>query len=167
MRNCIECNKPLYNRNKKALYCDYLCKGRWRHKYNKQYKEYQIQYNKTNKRKKQYKEYDKCKSPEFIMLWRSIGRARKKKIEHNIDVNDIVITEFCPLLHIKLEKGDGKSNSNSPSLDRIDSTKGYVKGNVWVISKRANTAKSDLSLTELELLVTNLKNRISNAKSIS
>jgi hypothetical protein len=50
-----------------------------------------------------------------------------------------------------------KKSPNSPSLDKIIPSKGYIKGNVWVISNRANTLKNDASLQELELLVENLK----------
>lgn len=42
----------------------------------------------------------------------------------------------------------------------IDSSKGYIKGNVWVVSKRANTIKNNATLEELELLVANLRNKI-------
>ncbi len=48
----------------------------------------------------------------------------------------------------------------SPSLDRIDSTKGYTKGNIWVISNRANTLKNDATLSELKLLVERLENAL-------
>lgn len=57
-----------------------------------------------------------------------------------------------------------KATSNSYSIDRIDSSKGYVKGNVWVISKRANTLKGDATLEELELLVVNLRKKIKENK---
>jgi hypothetical protein len=46
---------------------------------------------------------------------------------------------------------------NSPSLDRIDNTKGYVPGNVWVISWRANDLKRNATLEELKLLVAALE----------
>jgi hypothetical protein len=42
-------------------------------------------------------------------------------------------------------------------IGKLDPEKGYIKGNVWVISNRANTLKNDASLQELELLVENLK----------
>lgn len=44
--------------------------------------------------------------------------------------------------------GRGGKN-NSPSLDRIRNELGYVRGNVIVISNRANRLKSDASIEEL------------------
>jgi UDP-N-acetylenolpyruvoylglucosamine reductase len=38
---------------------------------------------------------------------------------------------------------------NAPSLDRIDSARGYVPGNVQVVSHKANTMKSNASTEEL------------------
>ena len=36
------------------------------------------------------------------------------------------------------------------SLDRIDSSKGYTKDNVWWISRRENSCKMDLSIQDME-----------------
>lgn len=85
------------------------------------------------------------------------SRANKNNIEFNIDSNDFEMPEYCPLLNIKLSSNYNIAQDNSYSLDRIDSTKGYIKGNVWVISRRANAIKSNATLQELELLVTNLR----------
>ena len=84
------------------------------------------------------------------------SRAKKNNIEFNIDSNDFELPEYCPLLSIKLSSNFNMAQDNSYSLDRIDSTKGYVKENVWVISRRANAIKNNATLQELELLVTNL-----------
>ena len=46
---------------------------------------------------------------------------------------------------------------DSPTIDKLIPSLGYTKGNVWVISRRANMIKSDATLEELELLVGNLK----------
>ena len=97
------------------------------------------------------------KDPRKVMFIHARKRAKEKKLDFNIKLSDITIPEICPLLNIPLYVSDIKLGPNSPSLDRIDSTKGYIKGNVMVISYRANTAKGNLSLIELELLVSNLK----------
>ena len=97
---------------------------------------------------------------EISAMWsRAKYRAKQKGLEFTIEQDDITIPETCPLLGIPLicHRGKGSQQGNSPSLDRIDPTKGYIKGNVWVISNRANTLKNDASLQELELLVENLK----------
>lgn len=72
---------------------------------------------------------------------------------------DIEIPGYCPLLGIKLNKhaGEGEAKFDSPTIDKLIPSPGYTKGNVWVISRRANMIKYDATLEELELLVGNLK----------
>lgn len=81
-------------------------------------------------------------SREYSMWKASRIRASKKKISHDIDLLDIVIPEFCPVFGIQLRKDNKTLEENSPTLDRIDPARGYVKGNVCVISWKANTIKS-------------------------
>lgn len=92
------------------------------------------------------------------MLENARRRARKDGYPCTITECDIIIPEFCPLLGTKLEVG-GKLSS-SPSLDKIVPALGYVPGNVWVVSWRANVLKSDATVHELKLLVTNLEKRV-------
>ena len=71
---------------------------------------------------------------------------------------DIIIPERCPVLDIpiasRLGLGVAKgSKDTSPSIDRIDNNKGYVRGNVIVVSYRVNRIKSDASLEELRRIV--------------
>lgn len=77
--------------------------------------------------------------------------AKARGLEHTIGINDIVIPEFCPVLGLKLQ--DGGTQDDSPSVDRKDSSLGYVAGNVRVISLRANRLKSNATLEELQALV--------------
>src|SRR6266436_5014533 len=78
-------------------------------------------------------------------------RARKKNIPFSITVKDIHIPSRCPVLGISLRSnlGNKKPGRDSPSLDRIDSSKGYVPGNVMVISWRANDVKGNGTIEEL------------------
>jgi hypothetical protein len=95
-------------------------------------------------------------------------RAKDKGLDFTIDKTDIDIPIICPILGIPIVKKvytKGKSTgptANSASLDRIDNSKGYVKGNVRVISHKANTMKHNASPTELirfaEWVLFNFKN---------
>lgn len=84
------------------------------------------------------------------------ARARSKKsgIEFDLTVDDFDIPDNCPLLGIALYVADGRKTVkyNSASLDRIDSSKGYTKDNVWIISFKANTMKSNSTLDEFLLM---------------
>ena len=90
-------------------------------------------------------------------------RARLAGVPFEIAKEDIIIPTHCPLLGMPLVRTTGFRSPGSPSLDRIEPSKGYVKGNIWVISYRANQIKNGATLAELETLVTNLRVRTSNA----
>lgn len=100
------------------------------------------------------------KSLKLYILRNAKQRAKDKNLEFNLDVSDINIPKICPLLGIPMTINREKTENNSYSLDRIDSTKGYIKGNVWIISKRANVIKNNATLEELELLTSNLRNKL-------
>ena len=79
-------------------------------------------------------------------------RAKLKGFEFSLTLDDIPqIPDTCPVLGIPIIPNDGISSptDNSPSIDRIDSKKGYVKGNIRIISNRANRIKSDATVDEL------------------
>lgn len=95
--------------------------------------------------------------PSFKMLTAAKQRAKAKNLEFNIDIGDIIIPKFCPLLNIPIFVTDNKVGANSPTIDRIKNELGYVKGNVIVISHIANRCKQNLNSTELFKLAENLK----------
>lgn len=85
------------------------------------------------------------------MFTRAKDRAKKNNLPFDIEISDIVIPEKCPYLDIPLFVGKGKQTDNSPSLDRKNCKLGYVKGNIEVISNKANAMK--YSATPEELLL--------------
>lgn len=140
-------------------------KGRLtRKKYNEsdEYKKISDSYNKSEKGKLTRKKYRdlwyKTEKGRIYSMWASAQRrALKKGIEFSIEKEDIKIPDICPLLGLKLDFKDFGTRYNSPSLDRKDPNKGYTLENIWVISSRANFLKSDSNLSELTLLVENMK----------
>ncbi len=70
-------------------------------------------------------------------------KATSRKREFSIQWYNISLPSVCPCLGIKLDymKTDNDWR-NRPSIDRIDNSKGYIPGNVWVISSWANAIKS-------------------------
>lgn len=87
-------------------------------------------------------------------------RAKEKNLEFNIQPEDIPWADQCPILQVKLERNKGNVQTNSPTLDRVNSKFGYVKGNVQIISWRANLLKGNLSLDEAERLVQYMKGEL-------
>jgi hypothetical protein len=123
--------------------------------------------NKEANRKKEQERYRAKKQNEpWILAYRNVKtRARSKKLDFDIteDYLKSIWTEKCPVLGIPLysavyEQGNGrahkaKPHDNSPSVDRIDPSKGYVKGNVIVMSYRANMIKNCGTLEEHKQIV--------------
>jgi predicted nucleic acid-binding Zn-ribbon protein len=104
----------------------------------------------------------KSQTPEWKMHQRAKVRAKERGIEFNLDISDINIPDICPILGLDLNVNSGKSGAypNSPSLDRIDNSKGYVKGNVRVISQQANAMKHCASSSQLHLFANWIKQNV-------
>jgi hypothetical protein len=101
----------------------------------------------------------KIKSPEYIIWYRAKENAKKKNYEFNLEILDITIPEYCPLLGLKILWGiENKNSNNYYSIDRIDSSKGYVKGNIQIISLLANTMKNNATTEQLITFAKNILN---------
>jgi hypothetical protein len=93
---------------------------------------------------------------EHVLWRRTRWRAKRRGLDFNLDVADIIIPDTCPLLGTVLIRGMQPDRENSISLDRIDPSKGYVKGNVEVLSAKANAMKYDASIEELVTFAKNV-----------
>ena len=136
---------------------NYEYQKQWRINNQEKCKDYQIKYRESNRSKllENQKVWAK-NNPEKSMFMKTRLRAKKKGIEFNIENTDIQIPETCPILNISIFrefKGGGNKNKgpreNSPSIDRLDNAKGYVKGNIQIISHKANVMKNSASPEEL------------------
>ena len=93
-------------------------------------------------------------TPKYKMWISAKCRAKKKGIEFNLTLDDIIIPERCPITGrlLQINPKNGIQSKDSPSLDKINNDLGYIKGNVAVISYGANKQKSDMTLDEVNRL---------------
>ena len=105
--------------------------------------------------------------PEKALLASAKQRSKRKGMAFDIEVSDIQIPEICPLLGIPLSQTDGKVSFNSPTIDRIDPNKGYTKGNVWVISFKANMIKNCASFEEFQTIAENWKKLTMKTRNVN
>ena len=90
--------------------------------------------------------------PEYSLLKLAGARAKRQGRKFTIKLKDICIPKKCPILGIRLKRGRGKRHDGSPSLDRVNNSKGYIKGNIRVISWKANSLKRNLTLSNVKKL---------------
>lgn len=93
----------------------------------------------------------KGRNPAGVLLYAARRRSANKQLPFNLTKDDIAIPAVCPVLGIPLYRAGGAAaqGPNSPTLDRIVPELGYVRGNVRVVSARANQIKSDATPQEL------------------
>jgi hypothetical protein len=115
-----------------------------------------------------YRIYAKANSVKVItssLVSKAKARAKDKNLPFDIDLDYVrsmvgenaELAFHCPVFGIPLDWSRIRNNGNralpnSPSIDRIDPARGYIKENIWVISHRANTIKNDATHEELKLV---------------
>lgn len=99
--------------------------------------------------------------------------AIRNGIPFEIKFEELQRPEFCPILGIKLNYGcsnqeNGKQTRDpaKASIDKLVPELGYVPGNVFIISWRANKLKSNMSIRELEAILDYMKRGFNNGKSV-
>ena len=112
------------------------------------------------KNKQQVSEYQRKRresNPEHTLYRHAKERAIKKGLPFTLRKEDIVVPKKCFYLGIKLSVGIGKLSDNSPTIDRIIPSRGYVLDNIIVVSYKANRMKSNSSYDEFKTLLKNWK----------
>lgn len=127
-------------------------------------KDYKAKHRKKYAEDSTYKSMMKAKSATFrathnerVLLSQAKIRSSKFGLPFNIDISDIVIPVKCPILGVTLKRGIKGKSSESPSLDRVDNSRGYEKGNVRIISNLANTMKNNATKEQLIAFADNIK----------
>ena len=78
-------------------------------------------------------------------------RAKAKGIVFNLTLEDIQIPDVCPVFGTRLDgssKAPSMTNTTAPSIDRLDSSKGYTKENIRIICARANSLKGNATASQ-------------------
>lgn len=105
----------------------------------------------------------KARDPKNAWACSAVGgakaRAAKAGVAFDLDKEYVrsIAPDTCPVLGLPFVWYGESLRPNSPSLDRLVPEKGYVRGNVAVISMRANAIKSDASVEEIEKVAAWLK----------
>lgn len=87
-------------------------------------------------------------------------RAKERRLPFDLEPSDLVLPERCPILGTPLVIGRDEGRNDSPSVDRLVPELGYVKGNVQVISDRANRLKQDATVAELRAIISYMEQHI-------
>jgi len=79
-----------------------------------------------------------------VILSQAKKRSKEKNLEFNLTMGDLISIKnnTCPILGHEILYKSGIDNKRSASLDRIDPTKGYIKGNVKIVSYEGNCLKN-------------------------
>jgi hypothetical protein len=104
--------------------------------------------------------YGQWRGTSRYLLGKAKSRAKALGLDFSITIHDIPVPVFCPVLGIPLFPGEKHITNNSPTVDRIKLTEGYVPGNVRVISYRANRIKNDATIQEIEQVLCYLKREL-------
>jgi hypothetical protein len=94
-----------------------------------------------------------CQTPWYRLWAGAKNRATKGNYPFSIeqeDVKELVINlDYCPVLGIKINWEANKLEDNSPTLDKIVPELGYIKGNIAIISAKANRIKNNATVDEI------------------
>lgn len=106
-------------------------------------------------------------TPEYLLFTSAKRRAKDKCLEFDLELEDIIIPEKCPVFNVDFVFGKKSAHKYSPTIDRIDNAKGYVKGNIWVISYRANELKRNGTINEIVLLAGGLLDKTMHDRDLN
>jgi hypothetical protein len=98
--------------------------------------------------------------------------AKRRNLDFDLSYEDITLPKYCPLLNIELNYNNQKNHKilnlgidyqdlsfndiSRATVDRMDNTKGYIKGNIIILSRLANAMKNEANFEQLETFSINI-----------
>jgi len=172
MKLCQNCHKDISYKRKSSKFCSLSCSTQY-NRFQILQKNVPLNHKKCGKclKIKKYISFRKNKNSSFgysyyckecdkqrvysrdkrkILINAAKKRAKDTNLDFNLDINDIILSQYFPFLGIELQFNHTNARDNSYSIDRIDPNKGYIKGNIQIISFKANTIKNNASLSDIE-----------------
>ena len=125
-------------------------------------KEYMREYNKRPERREQKKKYMREYNKSILgKLTKARSNSKKNNLEFSLTkeyIESIYPDDgMCPILNIPLDWDSDPLHSTTPSIDRIDNSKGYIEGNVHWVSWEANRIMNDTTPDKLLMIAQNFK----------
>jgi hypothetical protein len=148
---CNLCNTPLDDKNRKGKRCTTCAKRKYRESPSGR-----AEAMRRAPRRAAVLLAKRQNDPLFFLLEYAAKRARERGLEFSITAKDLQLPATCPLLEIPLFISATRHSDNSPSMDRIDNSLGYIPGNVRVISNLANMMKRTASKEQLLAFAKNM-----------
>jgi hypothetical protein len=170
---CENCNKTFerapsqvnYQKKKgRRFFCSLSCSTTFNniHKPKNSQNRYKVNQHSNNKKD----EYTGFRS--FITRIKQRAKSNSRFKDYNLTLVDLknqwdLQKGLCPYTGLSLELPNHKSNFSNrlakASLDRIDSSLGYIKDNIQFVSCYVNLMKSNLTESELRLLISCIRNK--------
>jgi hypothetical protein len=153
-KDLVEFYQNITHKNHWCKSCSSIYRKKYYLKNRKSIKEKQNKYFLENKKIiNKNRRINRENNPGQYLLQHAKSRAKRKGLLFNLTRKDIVVPSVCPVLGIPLQVGTKIHYDASPTIDRIDNSKGYTKDNIVIVSWRANSIKKDASIDELKRLV--------------
>lgn len=143
IKECDHCNISFETNRSRQRFCSKDCYKLAHPAYQKNWYASNLEHNREVRRSYSYN-YERSNPLQRLISYAK-RRSNKLGVEFSICSDDVVLPEICPVLKQKMAKNE----RYAASLDRIDPSKGYIPGNVQVMSKKANIMKNDATIEEL------------------
>jgi len=108
-----------------------------------------------------YKQQQRRDDPHHVLFQKKKYAAQLRGVEFTLTPDDVVWQTHCPVLGMALDYSPSRGyRPNKPTFDRLDNAKGYTPENTRIISLKANSTKSDLTVDQITRLLAYMKGEL-------